>query len=70
MVESPKKPFEVRKHILERAGRLMGRERLAAGLKVSEDELEDWIDGRKPIPSNKLGPLAELLAQFAEEKRH
>ena len=47
----------------------MGRSKLAAGLKVSEDELEEWIDGRKPIPSAKLGPLAELLAQFAEEKR-
>ena len=70
MADSPKKPFEVRKHILERAGRLMGRERLAAGLKVSQAELEEWIDGSKPIPSAKLGPLAELLAEFAEEKRH
>jgi len=48
----------------------MGHSKLAAGLKVSEDELEDWIDGRKPIPSTMLGPLAELLARFAEEKRH
>jgi hypothetical protein len=47
----------------------MGHSRLAAGLKVSEDELENWIDGRKPIPSAMLGPLAELLARFAEEKR-
>jgi hypothetical protein len=70
MADSPKKPFEVRQHILERAGRLMGHSKLAAGLKVSREELEDWIDGRKPIPSTKLGPLAELLAQFAEEKRH
>ena len=70
MTDSPNKPFEVRKHILERAGRLMGHERLAAGLKITEGELEEWIDGRKPIPSTMLGPLAELLAQFAEEKRH
>ncbi|HXJ10186.1 MAG TPA: hypothetical protein VNH12_11795 [Burkholderiales bacterium] len=69
MADSPKEPFEVRQHILERAGRLMGHSRLAAGLKVSEDELENWIDGRKPIPSTMLGPLAELLARFAEEKR-
>jgi len=70
MAESPKKPFEVRQCLLERAGRLMGRSRLAAGLQVSEGELEDWISGRKPIPSAKLAPLASLLSKFAEEKRH
>jgi len=69
MADSPKKPFEVRQHLLERAGRLMGRHKLATGLKVSEAEVDAWIDGRKPIPSAKLAPLAELLARFAEERR-
>jgi len=69
MADSPPKPFEARQHLLERAGRLMGRQRLAEGLKVTESELEDWIDGRKPIPSAKLGSLASLLSKFAEEKR-
>ena len=68
MADSPPKPFEVRQRLLERAGQLMGRSRLAAGLHVSENELEDWIDGRKPIPSTKLAPLASLLSKFAEDK--
>jgi len=68
MAESTRKPFEVRTILLERAGRLLGRPSLAAGLKVSEAELEDWISGRKPLPGSKLAPLASLLSKFARQR--
>ena len=68
MAASPSKPFEVRQHLLERAGRLLGRPNLAMGLKVSESELEDWISGRKPLPGSKLAPLCSLLSKFAQDR--
>ena len=69
VADSPQKPFEVRQRLLERAGRLLGRSTLAAGLKVTESQLDDWIDGRAAIPDAKLGSLASLLSKFAQDKR-
>jgi len=68
MAALPTKPFEVRQHLLERAGRLLGRSNLAVGLKVSEDELENYISGRKPLPGSKLAPLVSLLSKFAQDR--
>ena len=46
----------------------MGRSTLAAGLKITESQLDDWIGGRESIPDAKLGTLASLLSKFAQNK--
>ena len=68
MAASSGKPFEVRQHILERADRLLGRPTLVVGLKASENELADWISGRKALPASKLAPLVSLLSKFAQDR--
>ena len=52
--------------ILERAEKLLGRGKIAEGLKVSEKVVECWCDGSGTLSNSHLLRLADLLAKYAE----
>ena len=54
--------------LARRAAALLGREELAAQLKVPGSQVEDWIEGRATMPERKLALLAEILARLAQRK--
>jgi hypothetical protein len=58
-----------KERVLEDAMRLMGREELVDGLKVSEEQLDQWLARRAPMPARKLGDLSELLIKYAYKVR-
>ena len=55
--------------ILERAEKLLGRSRIAEGLKVSEKVVESWCDGSGTLSNSHLLRLADLLAEYAARNR-
>jgi len=58
-----------KERVLEDAVRLLGREELAAGLEVSEEQLDQWLARRTPMPARKLGALSDLLVKYANKVR-
>ena len=56
-----------KRHLLDRAGTLLGRDELARRLNVPSDLLEAWIGGDATMPDGKLMELARLLDTFARE---
>ena len=54
--------------LARRAATLLGREDLAAQLKVPGALLDDWIEGRATMPERKLALLAAILTQLAERR--
>lgn len=58
---------EIRKQrLLKSAADLIGRDALAARLKVAESLLEAWINGHATLPDRKLIALAEVLDELAD----
>ena len=57
-----------KRHLLGRAGTLLGREELARRLNVPPHLLEAWIAGDVTMPDGKLLDLARLLDNFARER--
>jgi len=57
-----------RQQIVEQAEKLLGRKRIAKGLKVSEEVVESWCDGTRTLSDTHLLPLADLLAKYAAGK--
>ena len=58
---------ETRKQrLLKSAADLIGRDALAARLKVAESLLEAWINGHATLPDRKLIALAEVLDDLAD----
>ena len=58
---------ETRKQrLLKSAADLIGRDALAARLKVAESLLEAWINGHATLPDRKLIALAEVLDELAD----
>ena len=55
--------------ILERAEKLLGRKKIADGLKVSENVVESWCDGSGTLSHSHLLRLADLLAKYAETNK-
>jgi predicted transcriptional regulator len=55
--------------ILERAEKLLGRKKIADGLKVSEKVVESWCDGSGTLSHSHLLRLADLLAKYADTNR-
>jgi hypothetical protein len=47
---------------------MLGSKALCDGLKVSAEQLEDWIDGRAVMPDRRLSDLSALLLQFARNR--
>ncbi len=59
------RPPSRKQRLLARAAQLLGEPQLAAGLKVSEEQLEAWIVGRSAMPDRLLLDLANLLVDQA-----
>jgi hypothetical protein len=59
---------DARQRILDDAARLVGRDQLANGLGVTEDQLADWIEGKAAIPTEKFTQLSAFLVQVASKK--
>ena len=55
--------------ILERAEKLLGRRKIAEGLKVSEKVVDSWCDGSGTLSNSHLLRLADLLAKYAEANK-
>jgi hypothetical protein len=52
---------DTRQTLLRKAAALVGREELAAGLKVAPTLLDAWMNGQATVPDRKLAALADLL---------
>ena len=55
--------------ILGRAERILGRKKIADGLKVSEKVVESWCDGSGTLSNSHLLRLADLLAEYAKANK-
>ncbi|TMG78702.1 MAG: hypothetical protein E6H77_05875 [Betaproteobacteria bacterium] len=55
--------------ILERAEKLLGRDKIAEGLRVSKNIVESWCDGTGTLSNSHLLRLADLLAKYADANR-
>ena len=55
----------VKQRLLREASALMGKPELAQRLKVSEQQLADWIGGEAKMPDRKLLVLADVLDRWA-----
>ena len=55
----------VKQRLLREASALMGKPELAQRLKVSEQQLADWIGGEAKMPDRKLLVLADVLDIWA-----
>jgi DNA-binding transcriptional regulator YdaS (Cro superfamily) len=58
-----------KQRLLEYAAQRLGRDGLAARLKVSEATLDAWIDGRAEMPAPKQLALADLIGDLGDEKQ-
>ena len=67
----PAKPLTQieRLHLLERAEKILGRKKIAEGLKVSEEVVEAWSEGTLRLSHTNLMRLADLLAKYAEANK-
>ena len=59
----------VKQRLLREASALMGKPELAQRLKVSEQQLADWIGGEAKMPDRKLLVLADVLDSWATPRR-
>jgi len=55
-----------RQLIVQQAEKLLGRKQMAKGLRVSEDEIQSWRDGKTSLSDSQLLKLSELLAKYAD----
>ena len=55
--------------ILERAEKLLGRDKIAEGLQVKKELVEAWCDGSGTLSNSHLLRLADLLAKYADANR-
>ena len=60
---------DARQDLLRKAADLIGREKLAIGLKVSKALLESWISGHSSFPNRKLSELSYLLEEISNPPR-
>jgi hypothetical protein len=57
-----------KQQLLRRAANLIGRDELAARLKIPESLLDAWISGHAALPDRKLVALADILDEVAGPK--
>ena len=57
-----------RRQLLERAGKLVGRDELARRLNVPSTLLEAWLRGDATMPDGKLMQLARVLDNISREE--
>jgi DNA-binding transcriptional regulator YiaG len=58
-----------KQRLLREAAKLMGQPELAQRLKVSESQLEGWIQGETKMPDRKLLVLADVLDSWAARRK-
>jgi transcriptional regulator with XRE-family HTH domain len=58
-----------KQRLLQQAAKLVGREELAARLRVPINLLEAWLQGSASMPDRKLVQLAEVLDQFGRAEK-
>ena len=59
-----------RQLIVQQAEKLLGRKQMAKGLRVSEDEIQSWRDGKTSLSDSQLLKLSDLLAKYAAAGKH
>ena len=57
-----------KQRLLEQAAEALGKEELAACLKVPVSTLEAWIGGHATMPDRKLIVLADVMDKAVSEK--
>jgi DNA-binding transcriptional regulator YdaS (Cro superfamily) len=57
-----------KRQLVRRCADLMGRQQLAARLRISPELLDAWISGDVTMPDGQLLPLATTLNQLAKQK--
>jgi len=57
-----------RQLIVQQAEKLLGRKQMAKGLRVSEDEIQSWRDGKTSLSDSQLLTLSDLLVKYAAGK--
>ena len=57
-----------KRQLLERAGKLLGRDELARRLNVPSTLLEAWVRGDATMPDGKLMDLARVLDNISRER--
>ena len=62
-------PDRTKRELLRKAAGLMGREELAAALKVPTSLLDAWISGHAAMPDRKLVVLADILDRFGRPEK-
>jgi hypothetical protein len=60
---------DARQELLRKAADLIGKEKLAIGLKVSKALLDSWINGHSSMPTRKLSELSDLLDEISSPPR-
>jgi DNA-binding transcriptional regulator YdaS (Cro superfamily) len=60
---------ETKQRLLERAGKLVGRDELARRLNVPSTLLEAWLRGDVTMPDGKLMQLARVLDDVSREEK-
>jgi DNA-binding transcriptional regulator YdaS (Cro superfamily) len=58
-----------KQQLLERAGKLVGRDELARLLNVPSTLLEAWLRGDVTMPDGKLMQLARVLDKVSREEK-
>lgn len=58
-----------KQRLLREAAQLMGQRELAQRLRVSEAQLETWIQGQAKMPDRKLLVLADVLDSWATRRK-
>src|SRR5688572_9234743 len=58
-----------KRQLVRRCADLMGRQQLAARLRISPELLDAWISGDVTMPDGQLLPLATTLNQLAKQKQ-
>jgi DNA-binding transcriptional regulator YiaG len=58
-----------KQRLLKQAAQALGKEELAARLKVPVSTLEAWIGGHAMMPDRKLITLADVMDKVAAEKK-
>jgi len=62
-------PDTTKQELLRKAALLMGREQLAASLKVPVPLLDAWISGHAAMPDRQLIILADILDRFGRPEK-
>jgi hypothetical protein len=58
-----------KRHLLQRAMKLLGRDELARRLNIPTSMFDDWIRGDATMPDGKLMELARTMDKLSREQK-